>query len=97
VDAVSINGLYANGHREFRLSGGWSGGHDEGGLGSVGMMEGTRIVFTEPRVLEGMRAVNFVRVREEEPEMTKGLIRDKFELGKGVLVGDRSSEVSNEG
>jgi hypothetical protein len=60
-------------------------------------MKGAQVVFTEPRVLEGVRAVDFVCVREEEPEMAEGLIRDEFKLRKGVLVSGRLSEVGDEG
>jgi hypothetical protein len=37
-------------------------------------MEGTQVVFAEPRVLEGVRAVDFVRVREEKPEVAEGFV-----------------------
>jgi hypothetical protein len=61
------------------------------------VVEGTRIVLAEPRVLESMGAVDFVRVRKEEPEVTEGLVRNEFKLGKGVLVSGGPSKVSDEG
>jgi hypothetical protein len=61
------------------------------------MMEGTRIVFAEPRVLKGVRVIDLVHVREEEPEVMKGFVRNELELGKVVPVGDGLPKVSNEG
>jgi hypothetical protein len=60
-------------------------------------MKGTRVVFTEPGVLEGVRTVDFVCVGEEEPEVAEGLVRDEFKMRKGVLVSGGSSKVSNKG
>jgi hypothetical protein len=60
-------------------------------------MKGARVVFTEPRVLEGVGVVDFVGVGEEEPKVTEGLVWDEFELGKSVLIGGWSSKVGNEG
>jgi hypothetical protein len=61
------------------------------------VVKGARVVLTEPRVLEGVRAVDPVSVGEEKPEVTKRLVWDEFELGKGVLVSGGSTEVSDEG
>jgi hypothetical protein len=61
------------------------------------VVKGTRIVFAEPRVLEGVGAVDFVCIGEEKPEVAEGLARDKFKLGKSVLAGDGSTKVSDEG
>jgi hypothetical protein len=61
------------------------------------MMEGTRVVLTEPGVLEGVRAVNFVCVGEEESEVAERFVWDKFKLREGILVGGRSPEVSDKG
>ena len=60
-------------------------------------MEWAGVVFTEPGVLKGVRVVNLVRLREEEPEVLKGFPRDELELGKGVGVGNRASEVGHQG
>ena len=43
------------------------------------MVPGTGIVFAEVRVDEGVGLGEFVR--EEEVELSKPLLRDKFELG----------------
>jgi hypothetical protein len=48
-------------------------------------------------VLEGVGAVNLVHVREEEPEVSEGFVWDGFELGKGVLVGNRLPKVRDKG
>jgi hypothetical protein len=61
------------------------------------VVEGTRVVLAEPRVLESVGAIDFVRVREEEPEMTEGLVWDEFKLGKGVVIRDGPSKVRDEG
>jgi hypothetical protein len=50
-------------------------------LASIGMVEQAGIVFAEPRVLEGVRAINFVCVGEEEPEVLEGFPGDEFKLG----------------
>jgi hypothetical protein len=60
-------------------------------------MEGARIVFTEPRMLKGVGAVDLMRVGEEEPEVTERFAWDELELGKGVLVGGWLPKVSDEG
>jgi hypothetical protein len=97
VDVIAINGLNTNGSGGFGLGSGWDGGHDGNSLDSVGMVEGTRVVFAEPGVLEGVRAGDFVCVGEEEPEVAKGFPWNKLELGKSILVGGRSSEVGDKG
>ena len=66
-------------------------------LASVGMVEWARVVFTEPGMLEGMRAVNLVCLGEEEPKVMKGLSRDELELGKSVWIGSGVSEVGHQG
>jgi hypothetical protein len=60
-------------------------------------MKGARVVLAEPGVLEGVGAVNFVCVGEEEPKVTEGLVGDEFKVRKGVLVSDGLSKVSDEG
>jgi hypothetical protein len=60
-------------------------------------MEGTRVVLAKPRVFEGVGAVNLVNVREEEPEVAEGFVRDKFKARKGVLVSGGLPKVRNEG
>jgi hypothetical protein len=94
---VSVDRLGLDNRDEPGLDGVGRGGHGGLGLAPVGMMEWARVVFTEPRVLKGVRAIDFVRVREEEPEMPEGFSRDKFELGKGVWIGGGTSEVSHQG
>jgi hypothetical protein len=84
VDTISVDGLHFNDGVECGLSGGRSVGHDEASLGSIGVMEGTRVVFTEPRVLEGVRVVDFVCVREEKPEVSEGFLGNELELRDGV-------------
>jgi hypothetical protein len=78
MDAVPLNGGYFDDCGEHRRSGCWGSRHAEVGLGTVGVMEGTRVVLAEPRVLEGVGAVNLVSVREEEPEVAEGFARDKL-------------------
>jgi hypothetical protein len=97
VDTIPINGFHVDGGCRFRLSGSWSGGHNGDDLGSIGVMEGTRVVLAEPGVLEGMRVVDLMCLREVEPEVAKGFPWDKLELGKGVLVSGRPSKVGNKG
>jgi hypothetical protein len=48
-------------------------------------------------MLKLVGAVDLVCVRKEEPEVAEGLVRDKFELRKGVLVSGGSSKVSDKG
>jgi hypothetical protein len=60
-------------------------------------MKGARVVFTEPRVLKGVRAIDLVSVREEEPEVVEGFTQDEFEARKGVWVGGGLSKVCDEG
>jgi hypothetical protein len=48
-------------------------------------------------MLESVGAVDFVRVREEKPEVTEGFVRNEFKLGKGILVSGGPSKVSDEG
>jgi hypothetical protein len=97
VDAIPVNGFHFDNGGECGLGGGWSVGHDEAGLGSIGMMEGTQVILAEPGVLEGVGAVDLMSVGKEEPEVTEGLIWDELELGKSVLVGGWSPKVSDEG
>jgi hypothetical protein len=59
-------------------------------------MKGAQVVFAEPRVLEGVRAIDFVCVREEEPEVSEGFLGDKLELGNSVWVGDGASKVGDQ-
>jgi hypothetical protein len=59
-------------------------------------MEGTGVILAEPRVLESVGAVDLVCVRKEEPEVAEGLVRDKFKVRKGVLVGGGVPKVSDE-
>jgi hypothetical protein len=92
---IPVEGLNLDNRDELRLGGGWCGGHDGVGSGSVGMVKWVGVILAKPGVLEGMRVVNFVCLREEEPEMAEGLPWDKLKLRKGVLVGGRSSEVGN--
>jgi hypothetical protein len=61
------------------------------------MVKGARVVLAEPRVLEGVGVVDLVCVREEEPKVAEGLMRDKFKARKGVLVSGGSPKVCNEG
>jgi hypothetical protein len=61
------------------------------------VVKGARVVSTEPRVLEGVGAVDFVCVGEVEPEMAEGLVWNELKLGNGILVGNRPSEVSDKG
>ena len=79
------------------LDSNWRGGHGGVDLASVGVMEWARIVFAEPRVLEGVRVINFVCVGEEEPEVSEGFPRDEFELGKDIWVCSGASEVGHKG
>jgi hypothetical protein len=97
VDAVAVDGSHFDDGGKCGLSGGRGIRHDRVRLGSVGVMEGARVVFAEPRVLEGVGAIDFVCIQEEEPEMVEGLVRDEFKLRESVLVGDGSSEVGDEG
>ena len=97
MDAVAVDGPHFDNGGKCGLSGNWGVRHDGVCLGSVGVMKGAQVVLAEPRVLESVGAIDFVCIRKEEPEVTEGLVQDKFELGKGVLVGDGLSEVSNEG
>jgi hypothetical protein len=60
-------------------------------------MKGARVVLAEPGVLESVGAVDFMCVREEEPEVAEGLVGDEFKARKGILVSDGSSKVSDEG
>jgi hypothetical protein len=60
-------------------------------------MKGTRVVLAEPRVLKGVRAIDFVSVGEKEPEVAERLVRDEFKARESVLVGDGLSKVSDEG
>jgi hypothetical protein len=96
VDAVAVDGFHFDDSGKCRLSSCWSGGHIRGGLGSVGMVKGAGIVFAEPRVFKGVGAVDFVHVGEEEPKVMERFIRDELELGKGVWVGSRASEVGDQ-
>jgi hypothetical protein len=61
------------------------------------MMKGARVVFAEPRVLEGVGAVDLVSIRKEEPEVAEGLVQDELEARKGILVSGGPSKVSDEG
>jgi hypothetical protein len=78
------------------LNGCWGGRHAEFNLGSVGMMKGARVVLAEPRVLKGVQAIDFVSIREEEPEVAEGFVGDEFKARKGVLMGDGPSKVGDE-
>jgi hypothetical protein len=97
MDAIPGERLHLDNRDELGLGGSWSGRHGGAGLASVGMVEWTGVVFAEPRVLKGVRVVDFVCLGKEEPEVAKRFIRDKLELGKGVLVGGGSSEIGHEG
>jgi hypothetical protein len=48
------------------------------------MVEWAGVVLAEPRVLEGMRVIDFMSLGEVEPEVTEGFPQDKFKLGKSV-------------
>jgi hypothetical protein len=96
MDAIAVDGSHFDDSGECRLSGDRSIGHDEAGLGSVGVMKRTRVVFAEPRVLEGVRAVDFLCIREEEPKVPEGFSRDKLELGNGVWIGSGASKVGDQ-
>jgi hypothetical protein len=61
------------------------------------VIKGARVVLAEPRVLEGVRAVDFVCIREEEPKVAERFVGHKFKARKGVLVSSGSPKVSNEG
>jgi hypothetical protein len=61
------------------------------------VVKGARVVLAEPRVLEGVGAVDLVCIRKEEPEVTEGLVGDELKARKGVLVSGRSPKVSDEG
>jgi hypothetical protein len=78
------------------LSGSWCAGHDKTSLGSIGVIKGARVVFAKPGVLEAVRAVDFMSIGEEKPEVVKGFVRDELELGKGVLIGSGSCKVGDE-
>ena len=97
MDMIPSKRFNLNDRNELGLSGGQHGGHDGVNLGSIGVIKWAKVVFAEPEVLEGMRAVNFVGLGEEEPEVVKGLPRDELKLEKSVLIGSRSSEVGNKG
>ena len=97
MDAIPVDGFHFSDSGECELSGGWSVRHDGACLGSVGVVKGAQVVLAEPRVLEGVGAVDFMCVREEEPKMTEGLVRDELELGKSILVGGWPSEVGDKG
>jgi hypothetical protein len=97
VDAIPVNGFHLNDSGKCGLSSGRSVGHDGACLGSIGVIKGAQVVLAEPRVLEGVGAVDFVCVRKEEPEMAERLVRDEFKLRESVLVSGGSSKVSDEG
>jgi hypothetical protein len=97
VDTIPGEGLHLDDRDELGLSGNWCGGHDGVGLGSVGVVEWAGVVFTEPGVLKGVRVVNLVRLREEEPEVPEGFPWNELELGKGIEVGSGASKVGHQG
>ena len=61
------------------------------------MVEWTGVVLAEPRMLEGVRAVNFVCSGEEEPEVVEGLSGDELKMGKVILIGGGLSEIGHQG
>jgi hypothetical protein len=48
------------------------------------MVKGTRVVFAEPGMLKGVRAINFVRLGEVEPKVVKGFPGNELKLGESV-------------
>ena len=96
MDAISVNRFHFDDGGERGLGGGRSVGHNETDLGSVGVMKGARVVFTEPRVLEGVGVVDFVGVGEEEPKVSEGFLWNKLELGNGVWIGSGTSKVGDQ-
>jgi hypothetical protein len=97
VDAVPSKGFDLDNRDKLRLRGGRHGRHGGVSLGSIGVMKWAGVVLAKPGVLESIRAVNFVGLRKEEPEMAEGFPKDELELRKGVLVGGGSSEIGNKG
>jgi hypothetical protein len=97
VDTIPVNGFHLKDGGKCGLSSGWHVRHDGVCLGSVGVVKGARVVLAEPRVLEGVGAVDFVCVRKEKPEVVEGLVRDKFKPRNGVLVSGGPSKVGNKG
>ena len=79
------------------MGGSWHGGHDEGDSASVGMVEWAGVIFAEPGVQKGVRAINLVCLGEEEPEMPERFPRDEFKLGRCVRIGSGASEVGQQG
>jgi hypothetical protein len=61
------------------------------------MVKGARVVLTEPGVLKCVRAIDFMSVGEEEPEVAKGLVWDELKMGEGVWIGSWPREVGDEG
>jgi hypothetical protein len=97
MDTVSGKGFDLDNKDELRLSGGWSSGHGQGSLGSVGVMKGAGVVLAEPGVLEGVRAVDFMGLEKEKPEVAKRFPREELKLRNGVLIGDWPSKVRSKG
>jgi hypothetical protein len=94
---IPSEGFNLDNRNELRLSSSQCGRHDEVDSGSIGVMKGAGVVFAKPGVLEGVRAVDFMGLGEEEPKVVEGLPRDKLKLRKSVLIDSRSCEVGDEG
>jgi hypothetical protein len=97
MDMVPSKGFDLDDGDKLGLGGSWHSGHNGVNLGSIGVVEWAGIVFAEPGMLDGMRTVDFVGLREKEPKMVEGFSRDKFELRKSVLVGGGPSEICHKG
>jgi hypothetical protein len=90
IDSIALNSFHFDDRGELGLI-----RHGEGSLGSVGVMEGIRVISAEVGMLEGMGVVDFMSLGEIEPEVAERLSQDELKLGQGVGVDSGSPKVGN--